>query len=66
MPRDHNGILSFDAGGVTGRGDGGPLEDSKGGSGGGQPLWRILRVGQGGPWKDIIMSLHAGNNPIML
>ena len=27
MPRDHNGIVSFDAGGVTGRGDGGPLED---------------------------------------
>ncbi len=34
MPRDHNGIVSFDVGGVTGRGDGGPLEDSKGGSGG--------------------------------
>ena len=34
MPRDHNGIVSFDVGGVTGRGDGSPLEDSKGGSGG--------------------------------
>ena len=27
MPRDHNGIVSFDVGGVTGRGDGKDLKD---------------------------------------
>ena len=48
MPRDRNGIVSFDVGGVTGRGDGSPLEDSKGGSGGGATPLEDSKGGSGG------------------